>query len=204
MEDPEQVHALQLLKRAVADFHARRLWEKRASFLSVLNHIPLKKVAEAKRYSFDAVQKAFQDLHVCLTPSQFVQLTGDLPLEKAAQLGEIIAPLSNDFLEKCAAAQALPKPAVHAPEPLFHWAASQNLPSIHPDRFFKQAALAAVSPAPDFTLSPEEVYALGEDPSIRKLAAQYALYKAAFVANLPSSLRETAAELLVGRDYTGF
>lgn len=204
MEDPEQVHALQLLKRAVADFHARRLWEKRASFLSVLNHIPLKKVAEAKRYSFDAVQKAFQDLHVCLTPSQFVQLTGELPLEKAAQLGEIIAPLSNDFLEKCAAAQALPKPAVHAPEPLFHWAAAQGLPSIHPDRFFKQAALAAVSPAPDFTLSPEEVYALGEDPSIRKLAAQYALYKAAFVANLPSSLRETAAELLVGRDYTGF
>lgn len=196
--------AVHLLKTAVADFHGRFLWEKRASFLSVLTAKPLEDIAVARRYKFAAVQRALQDLYVCLTPSQFVQLVGDMPMQKAAELGEIIAPLSNDLIEKAASVSNVPMPAVSAPDLLKQWAYRQSLPTLHPERFFKQAAKAAIADAPEFQFTTASVYNLSQDPAIAELAKEYALYKVAFVANLPEALQETAAELLTGRDYVGF
>lgn len=202
--DAQSVRALGHLKSAVSAFHSRQLWEKRASFLGVMNAKPLTDTQFPKRYKFAEVQRALQDLKVCLTPTQFVQLISDMPVKEASLVGEIIAPLSNDVFEKAAEIRELPLPASAAPQALYQWAFSQHLPSVDPKNFFKQAALASVTDAPEATLNTADIYALSADPYINKLAESYALYKAAFVASLPAPIQETASDLLVGRDYLSF
>lgn len=202
--DAQSVRALGHLKSAVSAFHSRQLWEKRASFLGVMNAKPLTDTQFPKRYKFAEVQRALQDLKVCLTPTQFVQLISDMPVKEASLVGEIIAPLSNDVFEKAAEIRELPLPASAAPQALYQWAFSQHLPSVDPKNFFKQAALASVTDAPEATLNTADIYALSADPYINKLAESYALYKAAFVASLPAPMQETASDLLVGRDYLSF
>ena len=139
-----------------------------------------------------------------MTPSQFVQLAGDYNIKDAAFLGEILAPLSNDWLEKTADFHDPYMPADYASEGARNWVRSQHLPSMYPDKFLKQAAMASMEVAPDFTLTKNAVYEYGREPDIAKAVAQYAMYKLAFVASLPDRLQETAANLITGRDYISF
>ena len=196
--------ALQYFKEAVADFHSQRMWQKRASFLGVMSFKPLEDMAAARRYKFAELHRALVDEGVCLTPSQFVQLAGDYNIKDAAFLGEILAPLSNDWLEKTADFHDPYMPADYASEGARNWVRSQHLPSMYPDKFLKQAAMASMEVAPDFTLTKNAVYEYGREPDIAKAVAQYAMYKLAFVASLPDRLQETAANLITGRDYISF
>ena len=196
------LNALHFLKKAVASFHNHKLWEKRASFLGVMTSKELKDTNVPRRYKFAEVQRALLDEGICLTPTQYVQLVSGMPAKEAALVGEIIAPLSNDYLEKTAEyASTLPE---GTSKELRNWVRAQKLPSVFPEHFLKQAALASVEEARPYTLSVQEVYDFGEDQGIRDLARQYGLYKAAFIAGLPSKTQETAAELIVGRDYLSF
>ena len=195
-------NALYFLKEAVSNFHNAKLWQKRASFLGVMNSKELKDTHIPRRYKFAEVQRALLDAGVCLNPTQYVQLVSGLPYKQAAFVGEIIAPLSNDFLEKDA--EYVPEIPQGSSRELRNWVYAQHLPSVFPDRFMKQAALASLEEAPPFSLSVQDVYDLQNDPQINALAKQYGLYKAAFVAGLPTNLQQTAAELIVGRDYLSF
>lgn len=203
MSKSASLAAQALLRDAVNAFHSHKLWEKRASFMGVMTSRELKDTQIPRRYKFAELQSALAEQGVCLTPSQFVKLiTGNQ--KEAMALGEIIGPISNDILQN---EQLEPVGYVKegcANSVLRNWVREQQLPSVFPDHFLKQASLAAFEEAPDFTMTKEAVYEMANDPDVRELATQYAMYKLGFVSSLPSSLQQVASELLVGRDYLSF
>ena len=199
----EGVPALQFLKDAVAGFHRHELWQKRAAFLGVMNSKPLTDTQTPKRYKFAQLQRALQDAGVCLTARSLFSFSG-ITAKQASYLGEVIAPLSNDAFEKMAEAWSPYGAEARAPSELHNWVRAQGLPSVFPDRFQKQAALASIAESPENTLTAEEVYSMADDEAVQEAAKSFAQYKLAFVAGLPRGLQEPTAELLVGRDYLSF
>lgn len=202
--DPKVARALQFLKKAVYNFHNHRLYEKRASFITLMNFKQLKNVEVPRRYKMAELQRAMVDSGCCFTPSQFIQLMRGGTIKEAALLGEIIAPLSNDLLESSGLVDTQYGASYGAPTALRNWVADQGLPSVNPENMFKQAALASCMEAPEFKFTRDEVYEMADDPDVSNLAAQFALYKLGFVSELPRDRQQIASELLVGRDYMSF
>ena len=203
-ENTKVAAALQCFKQAIYDFKNRRSFEKRASFIALMNFKSLKNTEFPKQYKMAELQRAMVDAGVCFTPSQFIQLMRGGTIKEASALGEIIAPLSNDMLEAAGTVETQYGASVGAPTALRNWVQAQGLPSVHPENMFKQAAFASMMEAPEFQFTKEAVYEMAEDPDVANLAAQFALYKLAFVSELPKEQRRVAAELLTGRDYMSF
>lgn len=203
MEKSASLAAQALLRDAVDAFHSRKLWEKRASFMGVMTSRELRDTHVPRRYKFAELQSALVEQGVCLTPSQFVKLiTGNQ--KEAMALGEVIGPISNDILQNEQLDLMGYVKEGCANSVLRNWVREQRLPSVFPEHFLKQASLAAFEEAPDFTMTKEAVYEMANDPDVRELATQYAMYKLGFVSGLPSALQQVASELLVGRDYLSF
>lgn len=199
---------LRVLFDAVSDFHLNKSWTKSASFLPIIDSTALRKPELMWQYKQGAVTKGLNDAHICLTPTQFVQLEYGFPLEKAAMLGEVIGPLSNERFKELLATETIYNPYMptkYAAERIKDWCQSQKCARWEGEQnFVKQAALNSVNAVPAPTLSRETIYSLIDDDAVKEVSTNFALYKVAFLSSVPENQRNQVAEMLVGRDYISY
>lgn len=199
---------LRVLFDAVSDFHLNKSWTKTASFLPIIDSTALRKPELMWQYKQGAVTKGLNDAHICLTPTQFVQLEYGFPLEKAAMLGEVIGPLSNERFKELLATETIYNPYMptkYAAERIKDWCQSQKCARWEGEQnFVKQAALNSVNTIPTPTLSRETIYSLIDDDAVKEVSTNFALYKVAFLSSVPEKQRNQVAEMLVGRDYISY
>lgn len=205
---PDTTNLIRTFFDAVNDFHYQRGWQKVASFLPVIDTTTLRNPEFMWQYKQGAVTKGLNEANICLTPTQFIQLEYGLPLEKAATVGEVIGPLSNERFRELLTADTIYNPYMptkYAAEKIKDWCYTQKCARwTGAQNFIKQAAHNSISPLPPATISREIIYSLDDDETIKEISNNFALYKVAFLSSIPESQQKRVAEMLVGRDYLSY
>lgn len=208
---PNQIDTTNLIRKffdAVNEFHYQKGWLKTAECLPVFDANPLRNPEVMWQYKQGAVTKGLNDASICLTPTQFLQLEYGLPLEKAATVGEVIGPLSNERFKELLVADSIYNPYMptkYASEKIKNWCYTQKCARWCGDQnFIKQAAHNSMSPLPPPTISREMIYSLDDDETVKELSNNFALYKVAFLSSIPEAQQQRIAKLLVSRDYLSY
>lgn len=204
--DPDVPYALTVLQDTILDFRAMEEegLKKMASTVGWQDARPLYNTQVPDNYLPGNTYKVLADMSICLPASQFIQLTQHCPFEKAAQVGQVVAPLSNSamlYLTKNDTRHNPYKPSEGAPDSLYSWVCSQDLTPVRPDAWLKQAAYNYIDPTPVKLLSKRKLTKMAEDEWIKEAAYQYALYKVAFLQSQPEEDIPLMAELITARDY---
>lgn len=204
--DPDVPYALTVLQDTILDFRAMEEegLKKMASTVGWQDARPLYNTQVPDNYLPGNTYKVLADMSICLPASQFIQLTQHCPFEKAAQVGQVVAPLSNSamlYLTKNDTRRNPYKPSEGAPDSLYSWVCSQDLTPVRPDAWLKQAAYNYIDPTPVKLLSKRKLTKMAEDEWIKEAAYQYALYKVAFLQSQPEEDIPLMAELITARDY---
>lgn len=201
-------HLFRIFFDAVQDFHNNKGWTKVGSYLSAVDTEPLSSPETTWQYSSGTLTKTLNDQHICLTPTQFLQVETGLPLSKCAALGEIIGPLSNERFKELLVSEDVFNPYMpqgQAPEKLRNWGYRQKCARLDSESsMLKQAAHNSLSGLPPVTISRENIYSFEDDETAKRLSTNYALYKVAFLSSIPESQQKSIADLLVGRDYLSY
>ena len=199
---------VQIFVDAVADFHTNKGWTKVATYLPIVDTKPLQNPESVWQFKTATITKGLNDANICLTPTQFVQLETGLDLQKSAQIGEVIGPLSNERYRELLTSDTIYNPympAVKAAEKVKDWCYTQKCARWKGDGYFlKQASYNSCFGLPPVTISRENIYGLDSDPDIQNLSKNFALYKLAFLSSIPKEKQSTVAKLLVGRDYLSY
>lgn len=201
-------HLFRVFFDAVNDFHNNKGWTKVSSYLSAVDTEPLSSPETTWQYSSGALTKVLNDQHICLTPTQFLQVETGLPLSKCASLGEIIGPLSNERFKELLVADDVFNPYMPqgaTVEKLQNWGYRQKCARLGSESsMLKQAAHNSIAGLPPVTISRENIYSFEDDEEAKRLSANYALYKVAFLSSIPENQQKAMADLLVGRDYLSY
>lgn len=204
--DPDVPYALTVLQDTILDFRAMEEegLKKMASTVGWQDARPLYNAHVPDNYLPGNTYKVLADMSICLPASQFIQLTQHCPFEKAAQVGQVVAPLSNSamlYLTKNDMRHNPYKPSEGAPDALYSWVCSQDLTPVRPDAWLKQAAYNYIDPTPVKLLSKRKLTKMAEDEWIKEAAYQFALYKVAFLQSQPEEDMDMMAQLITARDY---
>lgn len=201
-------HLFRIFFDAVHDFHNNKGWTKVGSYLSAVDTEPLSSPETTWQYSSGTLTKTLNDQHICLTPTQFLQVETGLPLAKCAALGEIIGPLSNERFKELLVSDDVFNPYMpqgQSPEKLRNWGYRQKCARFDSESsMLKQAAHNSLSGLPPVTVSRENIYSFEDDETAKRLSTDFALYKVAFLSSVPESEQKAIADLLVGRDYLSY
>jgi len=193
---------------SVTDFHNNKGWTKVGAYLPVVDTSPLSSPETTWQYTSGDITKALNDQHVCLTPTQFLQIETGLPLSKCASLGEVIGPLSNECFRTLLVSEDIFNPYMpssHTIEKLASWGYRQKCARWDSQNsMLKQAAHNSLAGLPPATISRENIYALMDDTTVKELSNNYALYKVAFLSSIPENQQKHIADLIVGRDYLSY
>ena len=199
---------LRVLFDAVTDFHDNKAWVKVATYLPVIDVKPLTNPETVWQYKQGAITKGLNDAHICLTPTQFVQLEYGLPIKEASAIGEVIGPLSNERFKELLVSDSIYNPympAKYAAPRIQDWCYQQKCARWNGNKnFIKQAACNSLTALPPVTLSRETVYSFDSDSTIKNISQNYALYKVAFLSSIPEGQQKHVADMLVGRDYISY
>ena len=205
---PDTTNLIRTFFDAVNDFHYQKGWQKVATFLPVIDTYPLRSPEAMWQYKQGAVTKGLNEANICLTPTQFIQLEYGLPLEKAATIGEVIGPLSNERFRELLVADSVYNPympAKYATEKIKDWCYGQKCARwTGTQNFIKQAAHNSITPLPPQTIPREMIYSLDDDETVKEISNNFALYKVAFLSSIPENQQQRVAGLLVGRDYLSY
>lgn len=205
---PDTTQLIRTLFDAVNDFHYQKGWQKVANYLPVVDSSPLRNPEFMWQYKQGAVTRGLNEANICLTPTQFIQLEYGIPMEKAATLGEVIGPLSNERFKELLVADSVYNPYMptkYASEKIKDWCYSQKCARWQgTQNFIKQAAHNSIAPLPPQTISRETIYSLDDDDTVKEISNNFALYKVAFLSSIPESQQPRVAEMLVGRDYLSY
>lgn len=201
-------HLFRIFFDAVNDFHNNKGWTKVGSYLAAIDTEPLSSPETTWQYSAGSLTKTLNDQHICLTPTQFLQVETGLPLSKCASLGEIIGPLSNERFKELLVADSVFNPYMPQGgtlEKLRNWSYRQKCARLDSgSSMLKQAAHNSLGGLPPATISRENIYSFEDDETAKRLSTNYALYKVAFLSSVPENQQKTIADLLVGRDYLSY
>ena len=207
-EERDNNRLLRIFFDAVTDFHDNKAWVKVATYLPVIDVKPLTNPETVWQYKQGAVTKGLNDAHICLTPTQFVQLEYGLPVKEAAAIGELIGPLSNERFKELLVSESVYNPympAKYAAPKIQDWCYQQKCARWNGNQsFIKQAACNSIATLPPMTLSRETVYSFNSNETVKNISSDYALYKVAFLSSIPESQQKQVADMLVGRDYISY
>ncbi|MBQ2619791.1 MAG: hypothetical protein IJF84_00460 [Thermoguttaceae bacterium] len=199
---------LRVLFDAVTDFHDNKAWVKVATYLPVIDVKPLTNPETVWQYKQGAITKGLNDAHICLTPTQFVQLEYGLPVKEASVIGEVIGPLSNERFKELLVSDSVYNPympAKYAAPRIQDWCYHQKCARWNGNQsFIKQAACNSIATLPPVTMSRETIYSFDSDTTVKNISHDYALYKVAFLSSIPEGQQKQVADMLVGRDYISY